>query len=376
VKWNRLSRPSTVEDRRSSRQLWDEVRAGKEMLSRATSTTIHVPLFDDDAPLGREQLDQLALPIVERTVTALRSALHSAGVAPDTLSGLFLVGGASRMPLATTRLHQALGVTPNAIEQPEVAVAEGSLFADGATNGDGEDSDGVTGTASPVRPAAPAVPARSPKTRRRAVAAAGIVVTAAVLAAIVIQTANSDDGRGDGAQAANATSGTRSADPAGALTPSSHAASNPPPTPLVDPCLVGTWQLVQLTEASTVFGVEVRFTGHNATYIYRADGTATIDYGTSHVRDGDAGGKHYQEFLTGSIDFHFATTNSQLISTGHVVNGRLKIFINGTKRYDDVIHLTGYTTPATYSCVNDRLVVTGADQSTESRRIPSPGGST
>lgn len=35
--------------------LWDDVRTGKEMLSRTSSTLIHVPLFDTDGPLGRDQ---------------------------------------------------------------------------------------------------------------------------------------------------------------------------------------------------------------------------------------------------------------------------------------------------------------------------------
>src|SRR5207247_1810164 len=41
----------------------------------------------------------------------------------------FLVGGASRIPLVATLLHRALGEPPLAIEQPELVVAEGSLFA-------------------------------------------------------------------------------------------------------------------------------------------------------------------------------------------------------------------------------------------------------
>jgi hypothetical protein len=39
---------------------------------------------------------------------------------------VFLVGGSSRIPLAATLLHRAVRVSPTAIEQPELVVAEGS----------------------------------------------------------------------------------------------------------------------------------------------------------------------------------------------------------------------------------------------------------
>ena len=38
--------PTTTADRRARRQLWDDVRTAKEMLSRSATTTIHVPLLD------------------------------------------------------------------------------------------------------------------------------------------------------------------------------------------------------------------------------------------------------------------------------------------------------------------------------------------
>ncbi len=59
--WQRLTAPESDADRRVSRQLWDAVRAAKETLSRRTATKIGVPLLEDDAPLGREQLDALGV---------------------------------------------------------------------------------------------------------------------------------------------------------------------------------------------------------------------------------------------------------------------------------------------------------------------------
>jgi hypothetical protein len=125
--WARMSAPVTATDRRRSWQAWEAVRTAKEALSRTGSTLVHLPVLDQDAPLGREQLDALARPILERTVAAARTALLEAGVPVEGLSAILLVGGASRMPLVSTLLHRAFSVVPAAIEQPELIVAEGSL---------------------------------------------------------------------------------------------------------------------------------------------------------------------------------------------------------------------------------------------------------
>jgi hypothetical protein len=100
------------------------------MLSRTSSTLIHVPLFDDTGtPLGRDQFELLVRPVLDRTVAASRAALREAEVAAGDLAGLFLVGGASRIPLAATLLHRAFGLAPTVIERPELVVAEGALHA-------------------------------------------------------------------------------------------------------------------------------------------------------------------------------------------------------------------------------------------------------
>ncbi|HTJ36004.1 MAG TPA: Hsp70 family protein [Dactylosporangium sp.] len=125
--WRRLTAPTTSPDRRLSRTFWDDVRAGKEALSRTAMTTIFLPILEVEAVLGREQLDALAQPLLERTVAATRLAVRNAGIRDEDIASVFLVGGSSRMPLAATLLHQSLGVAPTVIEQPELIVAGGTL---------------------------------------------------------------------------------------------------------------------------------------------------------------------------------------------------------------------------------------------------------
>ncbi|MCW6007103.1 Hsp70 family protein [Micromonospora sp. CPCC 205371] len=142
--WQRLLQPASPADRRHSRQLWDGVRAAKELLSRTSSAVVHLPLLEQDAPITREQLDELARPIVDRTVTAARGALLDAGADLGQLAGVVLVGGASRMPIVATQLHRVLGIAATVLDQPELVVAEGSLMV-----------------AAPVRAAAAPPPPRS-----------------------------------------------------------------------------------------------------------------------------------------------------------------------------------------------------------------------
>ncbi|MFI5956016.1 ABC transporter substrate-binding protein [Cryptosporangium sp. NPDC051539] len=127
--WHRLEWPEDAADRRAARLLWDDVRTAKELLSRASSATVHVPLLGDDLPLGREQIERLARPLLDRTVSTTRNALRAAGVTAADVAGLFLVGGSSRIPLASTLLFQRLGISPTVVESPELVVAQGTLAA-------------------------------------------------------------------------------------------------------------------------------------------------------------------------------------------------------------------------------------------------------
>lgn len=127
--WERLMEPATLEERRAQRQLWDEVRIAKERLSRHQSADFVVPLLNREVHLTRDELETVARPILEQTVQITRSLLRWAELSDGRLAGVFLVGGASRIPLVATLLHRALGEAPVVIEQPELVVAEGSLLA-------------------------------------------------------------------------------------------------------------------------------------------------------------------------------------------------------------------------------------------------------
>jgi hypothetical protein len=126
--WQRLAHPVTPIDRRARLQWMQEVRTAKEVLSRTASTTVYVPLFDDEAVLGRDEFERIAGPFIAATVDATRAAVTDAGIAVKDLAAVLLVGGSSRIPLSATMIHRAFGLAPTVAERPELAVAAGSLL--------------------------------------------------------------------------------------------------------------------------------------------------------------------------------------------------------------------------------------------------------
>ncbi|HZE41454.1 MAG TPA: Hsp70 family protein [Stackebrandtia sp.] len=127
--WRRLREPSTPSERRQRRELWRDVREAKEILSRESKAALFLPLLEVDAHLTREELDTLARSMVEQTVALTLDVLSQADIGMRSVAGLFLVGGASRMPLTSTMLMRETQMAPTVLEQPELVVASGAVDA-------------------------------------------------------------------------------------------------------------------------------------------------------------------------------------------------------------------------------------------------------
>ncbi|MGH3607421.1 MAG: Hsp70 family protein [Pseudonocardiaceae bacterium] len=103
----------------------------KEALSSDTEVTIPVlaPGVQTQVRLIRAEFEDMIRPQVEQTVEALRRALRSAGVEPDDLDTVLLVGGSSRVPLVAQLVSAELG-RPVAIDaDPKAAIALGAALA-------------------------------------------------------------------------------------------------------------------------------------------------------------------------------------------------------------------------------------------------------
>ncbi|MFI6063949.1 Hsp70 family protein [Micromonospora sp. NPDC051227] len=127
AQWARLTRPADPAQRRDQVRLWDEVRGAKETLSRSAVAPVAVPGVAETIQLTRADVERVATPLLRRAVQRAREVIAAAGLRPDQLDGLFLVGGSSRIPLVARMLHAELGIAPTVLDQPELPVAEGAL---------------------------------------------------------------------------------------------------------------------------------------------------------------------------------------------------------------------------------------------------------
>ncbi len=112
-------------------RLREECVAAKEELSRDTDVSIPVllPNVQTEVRLTRAEFEAMIRPAIGRTIDALRRALDGAGVTPEQISAVLLVGGSSRIPLIAQMVGAELG-RPIAVDvHPKHAVALGAAIA-------------------------------------------------------------------------------------------------------------------------------------------------------------------------------------------------------------------------------------------------------
>lgn len=76
--------------------------------------------------LTREQLESLTMELVERTLGPCRLALKDAGLTPNDIDEVVLVGGSTRMPLVRQRVQDLFGKAPHCELNPDEVVALGA----------------------------------------------------------------------------------------------------------------------------------------------------------------------------------------------------------------------------------------------------------
>lgn len=162
--WRRLEEPQTAADRRHRRHLIEDIRTAKEMLSRADSATVPLPLLEQEAHLTRAEFETLARPMLERTIRTTVGVIAAADLQPGGVAAVLLVGGSSRIPLVAQLLREGTSLEPATIDQPETVVAEGSVRLAGGATGDTRvgSSVPVANPDLPTEPAALAPPAAPP----------------------------------------------------------------------------------------------------------------------------------------------------------------------------------------------------------------------
>jgi molecular chaperone HscA len=118
-------------DRKLTRRILDVARALKETLTDAADASLDLELGPDDARrervrLTRDEMEALVRPVLDRCAPSVRRALKDAGLEAAALSGVILVGGATRMPLVRRFVRDLFGREPLADIDPDQVVALGA----------------------------------------------------------------------------------------------------------------------------------------------------------------------------------------------------------------------------------------------------------
>ncbi len=134
-------------------RLRDECVAAKETLSSDTDAVIPVllPNLTTEVRITRAEFEAMIRPVLHNSIDALRRALRSAGVTPEQLHSVLLVGGSSRIPLVAQLVGAELG-RPVAVDaHPKHATSLGAAYqaarAAGVTNTEQTAIAGVAGAA-------------------------------------------------------------------------------------------------------------------------------------------------------------------------------------------------------------------------------------
>lgn len=100
----------------------------KETLSAADSAEIHLENLNYRRQLTREEFNALIAPIVERTLVPCRQALKDAGLKPESIDEVVMVGGSTRIPLVREKVQVLFGRTPHTELNPDEVVALGAAI--------------------------------------------------------------------------------------------------------------------------------------------------------------------------------------------------------------------------------------------------------
>ena len=133
-------------DRVAMQRLREAAEKAKIELSGVTSTNINLPYITADATgpkhldltLTRAKFNELTAHLVNRTTGPVKQALSDAGLTPDKLNKVLLVGGSTRIPAVQEEVKKLTGKEPFKGINPDECVAVGACIQGGVLGGDVE----------------------------------------------------------------------------------------------------------------------------------------------------------------------------------------------------------------------------------------------
>ncbi|MEM5017448.1 Hsp70 family protein [Metabacillus indicus] len=121
----------------AQQKLQEAVEQAKKELSELDITAIEIPniikdefgeLHNIDFELTRDDFEAAIEPIIEETLSTIRTALTSAKLEAKDISRVILVGGSSRIPLVSRKIKTLLNKEPYSNIDPDTAVAQGAAI--------------------------------------------------------------------------------------------------------------------------------------------------------------------------------------------------------------------------------------------------------
>ncbi len=134
-------------DAMALQRLKEACEKAKIELSSALETEINLPFITADASgpkhlvmkITRAKFEQLVEPLIERTLEPCRLALKDAGLKPEDIDHVILVGGMTRVPRIREAVKEFFGKEPRKDINPDEAVALGAAIQGGVLKGDVKD---------------------------------------------------------------------------------------------------------------------------------------------------------------------------------------------------------------------------------------------
>ncbi len=134
-------------DKAAVQRLKDAAEKAKKELSGVLTTTISLPFITvvDGVPqhlevnLTRAKFEELAAPLVERTLGPTRQAIKDSGLSASEIDKIVLVGGSTRIPAVQEAIKKLTGKDPHKGVNPDEVVALGAAVQAGVLTGDVKD---------------------------------------------------------------------------------------------------------------------------------------------------------------------------------------------------------------------------------------------
>ena len=134
-------------DKMAMQRLKEAAEKAKIELSGVTTSNINLPFITADASgpkhldmtLTRAKFDELTADLVEKTMEPTRQAIKDAGLTPDKIDKILLVGGSTRIPAVQEAVKKYLGKEPFKGINPDECVAIGAAIQAGVLSGEVKD---------------------------------------------------------------------------------------------------------------------------------------------------------------------------------------------------------------------------------------------